>query len=242
MIILTALLPILFLKKLAAIGKFSLVILTFTLVAIIIMLYLSIVILYMSVDEANKTYGLHLTEADRDYKLFDGMMVPVFSGAMMSLLDGNQQILNIYSEADKSQNFFLTTFNCMLACTVFGATVGYIGYLAFGNTVKGVILYSLPNDDPAAFIAKICYVLTIMGSIVLSIQPIFYVMESSNWYKKTSKCCMVDDTKEKMPPKAAQDKLEADDSKPRDCQRAKGEESTGDEEKAEVTKIGMNMS
>ena len=100
-IILTALLPILFLKRLAAIGIFSLVILFFTLVAVIIILYLSIVILNMSVDEANSTYGLHLTEEDRDYKIFDGMMVPVFCAAMMSLFEGNQQILNLYSEADK---------------------------------------------------------------------------------------------------------------------------------------------
>ena len=58
----------------------------------------------------------------------------------------------------------------ILGLTVFvAATIGYLGYLAFGNSVKGVILYNLPNDDPAAVTAKICYVLTIMGSFVLLI-------------------------------------------------------------------------
>lgn len=62
-------------------------------------------------------------------------------------------------------------------------TIGYLGYLAFGNGVKSVILYSLPNNDPAAITAKICYVLTIVGSFVILIQPIYYILESSNWYK-----------------------------------------------------------
>jgi|TARA_B110001450_G_scaffold255515_1_gene283290 amino acid permease len=62
------------------------------------------------------------------------------------------------------------------------AAVGYIGYLAFGASCKGVILYNLPNDDPASIFAKCAYVLTICGSFVLLIQPIFYIMESSKWY------------------------------------------------------------
>lgn len=81
--------------------------------------------------------------------------------------------------------------------TVFVAgTVGYLGYLAFGNGVKGVILYSLPNDDPAAITAKICYLLTIMGSFVIIIQPIFYIIENAEWYKKTSTCCASDEPEE----------------------------------------------
>jgi len=63
------------------------------------------------------------------------------------------------------------------------ALVGYLGYLAFGNSVKSVILYSLPNDDPLSITAKVCYVFTIVGSFVLIIQPIFYIIESSSWYQ-----------------------------------------------------------
>jgi amino acid permease len=94
----------------------------------------------------------------------------------------------------------------ILGLTVFvAATVGYLGYLAFGNSVKGVILYSLPNDDPAAITAKICYVLTIMGSFVLLIQPIFYIIESSNWYRATSSCCADDGPEEMMDPDEKKD-------------------------------------
>lgn len=74
----------------SAIGIFSLFILVFTLVAVIIIIYLSIVILQMSPQEADDTYGLHITDDDRDYKYFDGMMLPIFCAAMMSLFEGNQ--------------------------------------------------------------------------------------------------------------------------------------------------------
>jgi len=125
-----------------------------------------------------------LTEDDRDYKIFDWMLLPIFCASMMSLFEGNQQILNLYSETDKPQNFFLIALVCILVLTfLVAATVGYLGYLAFGNSVKSVVLYSLPNDDGAAITAKICYLLTIMGSFTIIIQPIFYVIESSNWYK-----------------------------------------------------------
>merc|ERR1719389_1234669 len=111
------------------------------------------------------------------------MMLPIFCATMMTLFEGNQQILNLYSEADKPQDFFMIATISILILTFFIAVaVGYIGYLAFGASTKGVILYNLPNDDPASIFAKCAYVLTICGSFVLLIQPIFYIMESSNWY------------------------------------------------------------
>merc|ERR1719460_1300495 len=122
---------------------------------------------------------------------------------MMSLFEGNQQILNLYSETDKPQNFFMIAMIAIITLTfAVAATVGYLGYLAFGNSVKSVILYSLPNDDPAAITAKICYILTIMGSFVLLIQPIFYIIESSNWYKS---CSTPNDEPEEMDDKMDKD-------------------------------------
>ena len=57
--------------------------------------------------------------------------------------------------------------------------VGLLGYLAFGENCKSVILYNLPHNDTLAVMAKVFYVITIMGSYVIVIQPIFYVIESS---------------------------------------------------------------
>lgn len=62
--------------------------------------------------------------------------------------------------------------------------VGMLGYFAYGNACKSVILYNLPNDDILANVAKVFYIITIMGSYVLVVQPIFYVVESSDFYKR----------------------------------------------------------
>ena len=76
----------------------------------------------------------------------------------------------------------IATTSILVLTFLIAVSVGYIGYLAFGASTKGVILYNLPNDDPASIFAKCAYVLTICGSFVLIIQPIFYIMESSKWY------------------------------------------------------------
>lgn len=112
------------------------------------------------------------------------MMVPVFAATMMCLFEGNQQILNIYAEVDSPADFFMIIVICISLLTVFVAVaIGYFGYLAFGEKTKSVILFNLPNDDPASIVAKIFYVLTIMGSFVIVANPVFKVIEKSGWYR-----------------------------------------------------------
>lgn len=92
-------------------------------------------------------------------------------------------ILNLYSEADKPQNFFmLATLSIVSLTLLIAAVVGYLGYLAFGATTKSVVLYNLPNDDPISITAKCLYVITICGSFVLIIQPIYSIIERAGWY------------------------------------------------------------
>ena len=87
---------------------------------------------------------------------------------------------------------------CIVILTIFiAAAIGYLGYLAFGATTKSVILLNLPNQDPLAVTAKICYVLTIMGSFVIIINPLYRVIENSNWYKK---CAGTDKKEPDAPP------------------------------------------
>lgn len=92
----------------------------------------------------------------------------------MALFEGDQMLLNVYAEADNPRYFFLQTSLSIIGLSISVAgTVGYIGYLAFGATTKSVILYNLPNDDTVSIIAKCLYILTICGSFVLLIQPVF---------------------------------------------------------------------
>ena len=110
----------------------------------------------------------------------------------------------------------------MILTVAIAATVGYLGYLAFGASTKSVILYNLPNEDPAAVTAKIFYLLTIMGSFVIIINPIYRTVETSKWYRR----CAGLDTKpdnQAPPPLARQGSKapamnleEAEDDKPKD--------------------------
>jgi hypothetical protein len=59
-----------------------------------------------------------------------------------------------------------------------------MGYLAFGDEAKSVIIYNLPPNDVMSILAKSFYLFTIMGSYVIVIQPIFYIIEESSFYQK----------------------------------------------------------
>ena len=61
---------------------------------------------------------------------------------------------------------------------------GMMGYLAFGNSCQSVLIYDLPNNQYSSIIAKVFYLFTIVGSFIILIQPIFYVIENSKFYKQ----------------------------------------------------------
>ena len=61
---------------------------------------------------------------------------------------------------------------------------GFLGYFAFGETTDTVILLNMPNNTWIGVVAKLFYCFTIMGSFVLLIQPIFYIIERSDWYTR----------------------------------------------------------
>jgi amino acid permease len=165
------------------IGIFSIFVLIATFIAVGLILYMTSSILAKSPADVEAENHIKLTEEDRNYKQFDLLFLPVFCANMMSLFEGNQMILNLYSEADKPENFFMQACVIIVCLTLLIAcAVGYIGYLAFGETTKSVILYNLPNDDSISITAKCLYILTICGSFVLLIQPIYSIMERSGWY------------------------------------------------------------
>ena len=103
---------------------------------------------------------------------------------MINMFEGNQQILNLYAEADKPQQFVGITIGIISMLTIFLAVpVGFMGYLAFGDNVESVIIYNLPPNDTLSNIAKCFYVLTIMGSYLIVIQPVFYIIEETKFYR-----------------------------------------------------------
>ena len=104
--VLLALLPIICLKSMSYIGIFSIFVLIATFIAIGLILYMSGTILSKSPAEVESDYHIPLTDNDRNYKQFEIIYLPIFCANMMSLFEGNQMILNLYSEADKPDLFF----------------------------------------------------------------------------------------------------------------------------------------
>lgn len=89
---------------------------------------------------------------------------------MMNLFEGNQQILNLYAENEVPNTFYSITFVIIVGILVlFAIPCGYLGYFAFGDSVKSVVIFNLPDNDSLSIIAKLFYTLTIMGSFVLII-------------------------------------------------------------------------
>ena len=188
-IILLILAPVYCLKRLSNIGYFSIVALFFTLLAVILIIIICSLVISKSPEENEEDYNLHITEEDKDYTQLNWAMLPIFCATMNSLFEGNQQILNLYAETDRPQRFFKLAAFSIVGLTVFIAVVvSYLGYIAFGNTVKSVIIYNLPNGEPMSITVKICYVITICGSFVLLIQPVYHIIENTYFYK-TGRCC-----------------------------------------------------
>lgn len=74
----------------------------------------------------------------------------------------------------------------MIILIVVAILLGIVGYQAFGDDCASVLLYNLPPQETTSIIAKVFYIITVMGSYILLMQPIFYVIESSAWYKSMS--------------------------------------------------------
>jgi len=60
--------------------------------------------------------------------------------------------------------------------------IGLLGYITFGDKIESLIIYNLPNNDMISILAKISYIITICGSFVLVVQPLFQIMEKSESY------------------------------------------------------------
>jgi amino acid permease len=88
-IIVTILLPILWLRRLRNVAFFSIFILCFTFSAICLIVYINIKIYSKSPLEVENEYHIHITNEDRQYNYWDTSMIPIFCGTMMSLFEGN---------------------------------------------------------------------------------------------------------------------------------------------------------
>ena len=55
--------------------------------------------------------------------------------------------------------------------------VGCLSYLAYGNLVQDIVIYNLPQQNNLATVVALLYMLNIVGSITMTIQPIYGLFE-----------------------------------------------------------------
>ena len=64
------------------------------------------------------------------------------------------------------------------------AAMGILSYLAYGNLVQDIVLYNLPQDSNLASVVALLYMLNIVGSITMTIQPIYGLFEKGQKDKR----------------------------------------------------------
>jgi amino acid permease len=91
----------------------------------------------------------------------------------------------LYSEAEQPQHFFkIVAISYASVTLVVAAFLGILGYLAFGDQTMPVILSNMPETEAIGVIARVSYLFAILGCWVIILQPIFYLVESSEYYER----------------------------------------------------------
>jgi hypothetical protein len=157
-------LPLLMIRRMASAGIINSLIMAATLVSLGIVIYYSVLIKETPENEVNKLFMLGLIQTHDELNLWNFSQIPLLFAGMSNLFEGNILVLNIYSETQNPRNFctIVIAVQVIFCIIVFGmATVAYI---AFGSITEDIILLNLPNYETLSIVAKILYLLCIIGS------------------------------------------------------------------------------
>jgi hypothetical protein len=119
-----------------------------------------------------------------EYEYFNLAMFPAFMGEVLSIFEGNVGILNIYSQQNEPRSMFKQTLITHIVVGAMCVSMGTLSYLAYGDLVQDIVLYNLPQHSNLATIVAILYMLNIVGSISMTIQPIYALFEKKEKAKE----------------------------------------------------------
>ena len=114
------------------------------------------------------------------YEMFNFGMFPLFMGEVLSIFEGNVGILNIYSQQNEPRSMLKQAIVTHLVVLVMCLLMGILSYLAYGNETADVILYNLPQGSQLATLVALLYMLNIVGSIAMTVQPIYALFEKNS--------------------------------------------------------------
>ena len=119
-----------------------------------------------------------------NYEYFNITMFPLFMGEVLSIFEGNTGILNLYSQQNEPRSMFRQTVITHLSVGALCVVVGSLSYLAYGSLVQDIVLYNLPQQNNLATAVALLYMLNIVGSITMGLQPIYGLFEKQEKSKQ----------------------------------------------------------
>ena len=112
--------------------------------------------------------------------MFNFGMFPLFMGEVLSIFEGNVGLLNIYSQQNEPRSMIKQAVVTHMVVLVVCLLMGILSYLAYGNETADVVLYNLPQGSQLATLVALLYMLNIVGSIAMTVQPIYALFEKNS--------------------------------------------------------------
>lgn len=98
----------------------------------------------------------------------------------MCVFEGNVAILNVYSQQSEPKTMFTQTIVTHVFVGFLCILIGMLSYGAYGTLTQDIVLYNLPQGSIMAIIIAILYMLNIVGSISMTIQPMYCLIEKGS--------------------------------------------------------------
>jgi proton-coupled amino acid transporter len=159
------LIPLFWIRNLNKLLVVLLVLLVFIVVGLVIIFY------YL---------GLQLASGwGPNIRHFNAQLWPMLIGVAVTLFEGIGLILPIEASMREPRQFTRVIGASMAVITLLFIAVGTIGYAAFGDRVKLIIILNLPQSHPLVQLIQVLYLAAVFLSAPLQIFPVTKIVEST---------------------------------------------------------------
>ncbi|CCE87259.1 Piso0_005804 [Millerozyma farinosa CBS 7064] len=172
------LVPLVLIRNLTKLSLISLVSSGFIIIGLIIIYYFS------GLQLLTDGLGPNITN-------FNSSSWPLLIGVSVTAFEGIGLMLPIESSMARPEKFPMVLGLSMLLITIFFVFTGVLCYSAYGDTVKSIIILSLPQDKVSVQMISLLYSLAVFLSAPLQLFPVTKIIESlifNNllWYSNPS--------------------------------------------------------
>ena len=99
----------------------------------------------------------------------------------MCIYEGNGMLLNFYAQVKEPKVFMPQIYIVLTTITVSSLMIGILSYMTYGSSIEDMITYNMPNSICGVAV-RIFYMIAIIGVYVLSLIPVYLIIEKNEWY------------------------------------------------------------